>query len=170
MEPHLALLAVGGLFSGLAAGVFFAFTALVIPGLLDLDKLGALRGFQAIDGRLQRGASSIDWQPVFGVVLFAAGPILILAAIVGWPELSDQGRGLAIGAAAAYNLGFWLPTFGTIVPFNVRVSETDLATLAAPQVEALHRDFRRNWVGWNLVRTATSTLSLALLLAALVTR
>lgn len=165
MSLHQVLLVITVFTSGLAAGVFFSFTSLVIPGLMSTDARASLKGFQAIDSRLQPTASSIDWQPVFGAVVFGTGVLAIATTVLGWPHLSSAGRGLAVAAAAVYNLGFWVPTIATIVPFNNRLRDVDLDAMSPGALADLHRDFERNWRGWNLVRTASTALTFALLIA-----
>lgn len=168
MELHLILLAVTGFTAGMAAGVFFTFTALVIPGLLDMNHRESLRGFQAIDGRLQPGAPSVNWQPLFGLFLFGTSALTVVALLSSWPHVTQTVRTLVATAAILYNLGCWLPTLLTIVPFNNRVRDTDLDALSPTELAQLRSDFERNWRGWNLVRTASSAGTFALLIAAIV--
>lgn len=165
MEIHQIVLAVTLFGSGLAAGVFFAFTTLVIPGLLDMDPRASLKAFQAIDGRLQPNPPTIRWQPVFGAAIFGTAILTVASLIVGWPHFSTTGRVLAAAAATAYNLGFWAPTIFTIVPFNNRLHDLDLDVTSPARIAEVHADFERNWRGWNLVRTASSAATFTFLIA-----
>ncbi|WP_306370605.1 DUF1772 domain-containing protein [Nocardiopsis sp. CC223A] len=151
--------------AGLAAGLFFTFTVLIIPGLVNAEHRLALRGFQAIDRRLQPTTTSVDWQPAFGAVLFGTSILTVATAVLGWPHVTPAGRALAVAAAAFYNVGCWWPTLATILPFNNRVRDIDLDTVGSAELETLYRDFRRNWSGWNLVRTGSSAAAFALLIA-----
>lgn len=168
MDWHVLVLVAALVSLGLSAGVFFTFTTLVVPGLMDLDERSGLQGFQAIDGRLQGNPSSVNWQPAFFAALFGASALTVAAAVVGWVHLSATAGGLAVVAAATYNLGFLLPTFLTILPFNNRVHDLDLDAMDRGSLGAVHADFERNWRGWNLVRTVSSTAALTLLATAVV--
>jgi uncharacterized membrane protein len=170
MELHQIVLVVTLYGAGIAAGVFFTFTAVVIPGLMDMDHRASLKGFQAIDGRLQPNASSINWQPGFGAAIFGTGFLTVATLILGWQHFSTTGRTLGVAATTAYNLGVWLPTFGSILPFNNRVRDLDLDAMSPAVLTTVHRDFERNWRGWNLVRSASSALAFALLMAVVVTQ
>ncbi|WP_250445533.1 DUF1772 domain-containing protein [Actinotalea sp. C106] len=163
MELHQIVLAAAVLAVGLAAGVFFTFTTLIVPGLQDMDPRSTLESFQAIDRRLQPNAPSVDWQPVFGAVLGGAVVLSIAAAVAGWPHSSPTTRTLTVTAAATYTMGFLVPTFATILPFNTSLRGVDLDAMGEAEIAARRADFDRAWRGWNLVRTATSTAALALL-------
>ncbi len=165
MEPHQIVLAATLFSAGLAAGVFFTFTTLVIPGLLDMEHRASLKGFQAIDGRLQPNPPTITWQPVFGAAVFGTGILTVATLILGWPHFSTAERMLAVAAATAYNLGFWAPTLITIVPFNNRLHELDLDATGLAELTEARAEFERNWRGWNLVRTASSAATFAFLTA-----
>ncbi|MGO2110261.1 MAG: anthrone oxygenase family protein [Pseudoclavibacter sp.] len=163
-----ALLAVALVTTGISAGVFFAFTSLIVPGLRSAGARETLRGFQLIDSRLQPTSSSTDWQPVFGVVVF--GPTLIIPAafLAALAAAPPSVLVLIAAAAVAYIVGFWLPTIATIVPFNNRVRDMRLDTMSDDELAAARADFDRNWAGWNLVRTVSTAASVALLAAAAV--
>ncbi|MBO1752098.1 DUF1772 domain-containing protein [Actinotalea sp. BY-33] len=163
MELHQIVLAVAVLAVGLAAGVFFTFTTLIVPGLRDMDPRSTLQSFQAIDRRLQPDPPSIDGQPAFGAALGGAAVLTVAAAILGWPHFSTTTRTLAVTAAAVYNLGFLVPTLTTILPFNNSLRGVDLDTMSEAEVATRRADFDRTWRGWNLVRTASSAAAFALL-------
>lgn len=161
------MLLVASIFTtGLAAGVFFTFTTLIIPGLMDASPRDSLKGFQTIDRRLQRTAPSRDWQPLFGLVVFGTALLLVIAAIVGWTHFSDAARVLMVVAVVSYNLGFWVPTLTAILPFNNRVRDYDLDAMSDDEIAAARREFERKWLGApQLIRVFSSAAAFGCLLA-----
>lgn len=152
--------------AGLSAGVFFTFTTLIVPGLLDAGDRESLKGFQTIDRRLQPTSPSTTWQPLFGAVVFGTAGLLLLT--FGVAVLQSHHSVTLLGAAAVvYNLGFWVPTLRVILPFNNSLRGTDLDAMSGPQLAAIRAEFERAWTSWNLVRSATSSLTLILLVVAL---
>lgn len=166
MELYEMLLVASIFTTGLAAGVFFTFTTLIIPGLMDASPRDSLRGFQTIDRRLQRTSPSRDWQPLFGLIVFGTALLLVIAAIVGWSHFSGAARISMLIAVLGYNLGFWGPTLGTILPFNNRVRDYDLDAMGDDEIAAARREFERNWTGWpQLIRAFSSAAAFGSLLA-----
>ncbi|WP_159622722.1 anthrone oxygenase family protein [Ruania rhizosphaerae] len=168
MDIVQVLLIIALVTTGLSAGVFFTFTTLIVPGLRDAPARESLAGFQTIDRRLQPTAPSVDWQPVFGVVVFGTSILLPVVFVVSLSSLSTTSSVLLAAAALLYAAGFWLPTLTVILPFNNRVRDMRLEDASAEAIAAMRAEFDRVWVGWNLVRTVASTLSLVLLAIAAV--
>lgn len=167
MQIYEATLIVALFASGLAAGVFFTFTALVIPGLRDANARESLKGFQTIDRRLQPNSPSRDWQPLFGVVIFGSVLLDIAALALGFSHFSTTVRVLMIAAALVANLSFWIPTFTVILPFNNRVRDCELDEMDEAGLRQVGAEFEIAWGRWNLIRTLGSAAAFALLIASL---
>jgi uncharacterized membrane protein len=146
------------LLCSLVAGFLFAFAVVVMPGLARLDDVAYLRGFQTIDGVIQRN------QPIFVLTWLGSVVVLVLAAGAGVVSLDGWRRGLLISAAILYVLGVQLPTMAVNIPRNNRVKVLDLAELDGEQAREERRHFEPTWTAANLVRTLVSIVVVVMLL------
>ena len=146
--------------TGIAAGVFYAFSGFVTQGLDRLQPSDAARAMQEINVTAVRAPLMVD---LFGTALLA-GVVFVLAL------LGSLGGGTwwAVAASVLYLVGAIGVTGAANVPRNNRLATTttDAAALAAAWTA-----FRPGWQAWNHVRTLTSALAclgftLALLAAA----
>jgi uncharacterized membrane protein len=142
---------------GVMAGVFFAYTVAVMPGLGRSDDRTFVGAFQQIDHAIVR--------PVFLLTFLGA---LLLTGVAAGVNLGEPERLPWIGAAfLLYLIGFVL-TFRVNVPLNNAIKAAgdpdridDLAGVRARFNEA-------RWRRSNLVRTVVTTLALGCLAIALV--
>lgn len=137
----------------LMAGVFFAFSAFIMPGLAKLSPAEGIRAMQGINS----GATS---SPLFLTVF--VGTALVSASVAVATILSpDRTRWLLVGAALAYVLGALLVTMLFNVPRNEALDKLDPAAVHAG---AEWSRYLSEWTAWNHVRTLTafgSALALA---------
>ncbi|KJK42414.1 hypothetical protein UK23_37325 [Lentzea aerocolonigenes] len=123
--------------SGLMAGLFFAFSTAVMPGLADLPAADARAAMRRINVRIQN--------PVF-LLVFAGNVILCGIEVF-------QGR---IAGGLLYLVGSFLLTMVVNVPMNNRLERTD---------DAYWPEYLRRWTIWNHVRgiaCLASTITLLL--------
>jgi uncharacterized membrane protein len=138
--------------TGLAAGVFFAFSTFVMGGLrrtADEHSSAAMLGINADAVR-----------PPFMTVLGGALVVPVAAGIVGLAG-GHEGAGWFLTAAAIYLAGCFVVTAAANVPLNNRLAS------AADPLDAWRR-YAEPWVAWNHVRTAASTAAAALCAVGLV--
>ncbi len=122
--------------SGLMAGLFFAFSVAVMPGLADLPAEHARDAMRRINARIQN--------PVF-LLVFAGNVVLCGIEIF-------QGR---IAGGLLYIVGSFLLTMFVNVPMNNRLERTD---------DAYWPEYLRRWTIWNHVRTLACLASAVILL------
>lgn len=132
---------------GLSAGLFFAFTVAVMPGLRRTDDATFVATMTAIN----RAILNFPFGLVFVGALIAPIVAAILAFVTG-----ASSPWLLIAAAVVYLAGVLAVTGGVNVPLN----------------EALDRDGKRRpfedrWVRFNTVRTVSGIVAFALALLAL---
>ena len=125
--------------TGLMAGVFFAFSVAVMPGLADLSPADARTAMRRINARIQN--------PVF--LLLFVGTLVLCAGEV------FQGR--AVGGLL-YVVGCFLVTAVVNVPMNNRLDQADDAYWPA---------YLRRWTLWNHLRAVACTASAVTLLLGL---
>ncbi|SFR29228.1 Uncharacterized membrane protein [Lentzea waywayandensis] len=122
--------------TGLMAGLFFAFSVAVMPGLADLPAEQARAAMRRINVRIQN--------PLFLLVFLGTA---VLCGIEVF-----QGR---IVGGLIYLAGSFLLTMFVNVPMNNRLERTD---------DAYWPEYLRTWTIWNHVRAVASIASTVILL------
>lgn len=122
--------------SGVMAGVFFAFSTAVMPGLADLSAEHARGAMRRMNVRIQN--------PLFL-------PVFLGTAVLCGIEVF-QGR---IVGGLLYIVGCFLLTMFVNVPMNNRLERTD---------DAYWPEYLRKWTLWNHVRTVACLASTIILL------
>jgi uncharacterized membrane protein len=139
--------------AGGMAGLFYAFSVSVMPGLDGIKSAQAVSAMQSINRKIQN--------PVF-LTAFLGTPFAAL--LTGVLLLLDEQASAAVIfflAAAAYVLGSFLPTAVINVPMN---NALDAASVPADVSEAdrLWAGYSPRWTRWNHVRTVACLVSLLL--------
>lgn len=160
---EIALLA-AALLCGLVAGFLFAFAAVVMPGIADLDDRAFLRAFQVVDGVIQRG------QPLFGLVWLGSALAVVGALVLGVSEFAGAERLLLLGAGASYLLGVQLMTLRVHLPLNGALQRLELETATDADCRAERERFERRWNRANVARALVATAATAAWLVLLLRR
>lgn len=136
--------------TAMVAGLLFSFAHSVMPGLGTLDDRGFLTAFQRIDAAIAN-----PWM----MLTFSGSPALTLAALL--LHLPDRSPALPwLVLALMLTVATVILTGVIHLPLNAAIQDAAPAFLDA----ADHRSrFEDRWVRWNVVRTVTSTGSLAVL-------
>lgn len=143
--------------TGLVAGLMFAFSVAVLPGL---RRLPPERGAAAM-----RAMNAAILNPLFALVfLGTAGASLVLVATAP-VAAGPAGSGWRLAGGLGYLLGVIAVTFLVNVPRNQALDRADESGAAGA---ALWADYLRTWTAWNHIRTlagaaATTVLTLGLL-------
>lgn len=155
---RIATLLGATLATGLLAGIYYAYSCSVMPGLRDTDARTLVGTMQSINVAILNGAF---------LLVFVGAPLLAFAA--GAAHLPAAGRDALpwIAAGLALNLIGFVVTAAANVPLN------DTLAAAGPvdqirDLTAVRARFEDAWVRWNLVRTIATTAAFACLGYALV--
>lgn len=134
--------------SVLMAGVFFAFSSFIMPGLAKLTPSEGIRAMQGINA----GATS---SPLFLAVF--VGTAIVSVGLTASTMLSgEKTRWVLVGASLAYVLGAFVVTMLFNVPRNEALDKLDPASVTAAADWARYLS---EWTAWNHVRTLTSLAS-----------
>jgi uncharacterized membrane protein len=147
--PAAALLGVVG--CGLMAGLFFAFSTAVMPGLKRLPPADGAAAMQQMNRAILN--------PLFGVV-FGGTALLCLLLLVGAPFSGRGGSVWIMAGAVLYLVGSIGLTMGVNVPMNNRL---DAADPAGPDGARLWADYLSRWTAWNHVRAVACAAAAAAL-------
>lgn len=142
----------------LTAGLVFAFTVVVMPGIRTLPDRDFLRAFSVMDRVIQQN------EPRFLAVWVGSVVALVAAVLLGIGALGGTDRMLLIGAAAVYFLGVQLPTIAINIPLNNRLQALDLDDMDAAALRAERAAFEGRWNRWNAIRTVFACVSVIALL------
>lgn len=136
--------------TAMVAGLLFSFAHSVMPGLGTLDDRGFLAAFQRIDA-----AISNPWM----MLTFLGSPALTLVALLlHLPDRSQAVPWLVVALVLAVTTV--IVTGAVHLPLNAVIQDAGPVLLDGAD---LRSRFEGRWVRWNVVRTVTSTGSLAAL-------
>ena len=141
---------------GLNAGVFFAFSAFVMPALARLPAAQGIAAMQAIN------VAAIT--PSFMVALLGTGVAcvaLIACSLLTWPR---PGVVHAVIGCLLYLVGTILVTIAFNVPRNEALAAVDAASADGA---ILWARYLTGWTAWNHVRAAAALAAAVLLTIAL---
>ncbi len=157
--PVIRAFLLGGaiLTTGLVAGVFYAYSVSVDPGLAAQSDASYVATMQEINERIQ---NPLFFASFFGAVLFP-----LAALVVHLPSIRS-GRFLLISLACLLYIGggFLLTAFVN-VPMNDQLATIDPGAPARVLSQA-REAYEGPWNFWNGVRTVFSTLSFVVLIVA----
>ncbi|OKI73938.1 anthrone oxygenase family protein [Micromonospora sp. CB01531] len=141
------------LLTGLMAGLFFAYSCSVMPGLAATDDRSFVQTMRWINRRILNG---------WFLTAFLGSMVLLVAAVAlhfrNGPVLAWTGAALVLYGATLVITMRWN------VPLN---DQLDRAGPADDPAEVRGR-FEAPWVRWNLARTITSVVAFGCLIGALV--
>ena len=129
--------------SGLAGGVFFAFSTFVMRGISRLRPGEAVRAMQAVNVAAPTPAFMTL---LFGTAALATG--LVVIALARWDE---AGSGYLVAGGLLYAIPIVF-TAAYHVPRNNALAEVD-ADEGEAEAEAAWRRYAPGWVRWNHLRT-----------------
>ncbi|WP_412543719.1 anthrone oxygenase family protein [Longispora sp. K20-0274] len=153
-----AALVAATLTTGLIAGLFYSFTVAVMPGLRQAEDRSFVDTMQRINVAIINGWFMLCF--VGALLLIALAAALHLRA-AGRPALPW------IAAALVLYLVMFVITAAVNVPLNNALDAAGKPG-AITDLAAVRARFEATWVGWNVVRTLTSTAAFGCLTWALV--
>ena len=142
---------------GLVAGVWFTFSAFVMPALDRLPAAGGIAAMQSIN--------RLAVTPPLMLAMFGTAFACLGLAIWAIASLGESGAPLVLAAAALYLAGTIAVTLAANVPRNDALAALDPQGGSATDGWAR---YVREWTAWNHVRLVTSLAAAALLTAALI--
>ena len=133
------------LMSGLMAGLYFAFSTSVLPGIGRRDDSTFVDSMRAMNSAILN--------PLFLLVFLGPAPLGLVAAATRLGEGHRAGLGWATTGLVLYVVT--LVITGVVnVPLNNRLDSTE-------PPEAARALFEQRWVRWNAVRAVLCTAALA---------
>jgi uncharacterized membrane protein len=145
---HLSLFAirfVAALGCGLVAGVFFAFSTLVMPALARLQPAQGITAMQSIN------ITAIN--PLFMTALFGTAAICLFLLVASLLKLHQPSSAYLFMGSLLYLIGTVLVTIAFNVPLNDALARVEPSSAEGAK---LWVSYLANWTAWNHVRTVTA--------------
>jgi uncharacterized membrane protein len=157
MTPINIVLILAATATALMAGLFFAWTCSVMPGIGRLPDAGFLSSMQAMNRAIQN--------PIFFLAFF--GPLLLLpfSAYLHREPLSPR-FWLLVAAAVLYGVGVFGITMVGNVALNDRLDAFPIAPASAADLVAMRAAFEKPWNTLNTIRTLASAGCIVLVIIA----
>lgn len=162
MSLQQLVILVTALFLSLIAGLFYAYSCSVNPGLGRLQGHEYLKAMQSINRAILN--------PVFLVPFVLTLILLPLSAWLAYRGGNSLQFYLLLSAAAIYGGGVFGITVLGNVPLNEMLDKTDLTNMEIMRVEELRAKFETPWLRFHAIRTGASVTACLLVLLALVKR
>lgn len=148
------------LFTGLVAGLFYAYSCSVNLGLGRLTDLEYLRSMQFINRAILN--------PWFFISFFGTMITLPICAWLIYGRFDHLAFYLVIAALAIYVFGvFGVTIFGN-VPLNETLDKIDLGSITTEEIRRQREIFETPWNRLNLIRALASILSFVVLVLAVI--
>lgn len=156
LSLNLTSLLLTTFFTGLTAGLCFTWGNAVTPGIGRLNDLGYLHAFQQMNRAILN--------PIFIIVFM--GPLLThVANIFLFKSANTTLFWLILAAAVIYLVGLVLMTVIGNVPLNEMIDKVDLLSASPEELSELRNKFEVKWNRFHRIRTITTSISFALLIA-----
>ncbi|MFJ8080449.1 DUF1772 domain-containing protein [Streptomyces sp. NPDC096205] len=154
--PYLWLTVAGVLGTGLAAGVFCAFSTFVMRALAALPSAQGVAAMNAINRAAPR--------PAFMAVFLGTAVVAVAVAVVTFVVWPGEGKAELLLGSALYGFGSFGVTVVANVPRNDALLRLEPGT---PEADAYWPVYVREWTRWNHIRTAASAAATVLYALAL---
>lgn len=157
MSFSLIILILAATVTALIAGLFYAWTCSVMPGLGRLSDGEFVAAMQAMNRAILN--------PVFFLSFMGTLVLLPLAAFLHYGNGSVR-FWLLLSASIVYVVGVFGVTMVGNVPLNNALDALNLKTASAGEITALRTRFEGPWNALNIIRTLASILAIILVIVA----
>ncbi len=155
--PKLVLL-LAAVMTALMAGLFYAWSVSVMPGIARLPDHGFLSAMQEMNRAILN--------PLFFLCFMGAAVLLPIATFLQYSQPVSGRFWLLLLASIAYLVGVLGVTMAGNVPLNNMIDSFQIQSATAQELAKMRQDFEGPWNRLNTVRTLSVTLSVVLVIMA----
>ena len=156
MDLPAILLLTATILSGLVAGLLYAYSCSVNPGLGALPDREYLAAMQSINKAIQN--------PLFFLSFMGTLLLLPASSFASWRQSGMSGQLiLLLSATLIYIVAVFGTTMFGNVPLNEQLAKLILGNLSAEELKAGRLHFETPWNGLHQVRTLASVLTFVLM-------
>jgi len=157
-SPSSLLLVFTTLITCLIAGLFFAWSVSVIPGINQLPDGEYLRAMQVMNRAI--------FNPLFFFCFLGAAAALQLCAGIFFGRIPSLRFWFLVGAATLYIFGVIGITIGGNVPLNEALDSFQVDGASAERLARQRLDFEMPWRSFHAIRTVASVIAALLMIMA----
>lgn len=139
--------------NALSAGLFFAWSVSVMPGLARVSDQGFVAAMRAMNVAIQN--------PIFFTIFFGAPFFLVISSVLFYGESSRFWFLLAASLCQIVGV-FAVTVFGN-VPLNNALERVDPKTASEEAIKIARTNFESPWVFLNHIRAIFATLAVVLI-------
>ena len=150
-------LALATLTTGLMAGIFFAFSNSVMPGLGKLPDVHILGGMQSINRVIQN--------PLFFLCFFVPVLLMPLAGYLHYSKPVSPAFMFIMAAFLVYLLGGFILTIAGNVPLNNALDAFNIEGASIEEMSRQRAAYESRWLMLNHIRAVACTIATLLLIA-----
>ncbi len=159
---NTTILIIATVFTGLMAGLFYAWSISVTPGLAQVDDIHYLKAFQSMNRAILNPAFFV---PFIGLVF-----ILPIVSFLFYREGISTSFWYILSATLLYLFGVIAVTFMGNVPLNNLLEALSIDTMSIDQMESFRAAFENKWNQLNMIRTLSSLIALICLILACISQ
>jgi uncharacterized membrane protein len=152
------LLITSTVFAGLMAGLFYAWSISVTPGLANVSDENYLHAFQSMNRAILN--------PLFFIAFMGQAILLPLLSFLYFKSSAPGQFMYILSATILYLAGCMAFTIFGNVPLNETLEALKIGNLSPNEMDAFRKGFENKWNNLNWIRTASTLLSLLLLIIA----
>jgi uncharacterized membrane protein len=152
------ILIITTLFSGLMAGLFYAWSISVTPGLAKINDISYLQAFQSMNRAILN--------PLFFVFFFGLVLLLPLLSYLSFQTSIGNQFWYVLAATILYFIGIMGVTIGGNIPLNNALEALQIESMTPEQMDVFRKGFESKWNRLNHIRTISSILTFLLLVIA----
>ena len=141
--------------SGLMAGLFYAWSISVTPGLSKVEDKNYLHSFQSMNQAIIN--------PIFLICFMGLAVLLPLISYLSFNSIVFE---YVLSASIIYMLGVMAVTFLGNIPLNNNLDSLEIDSMSAEQISTFRNGFENKWNKLNYIRTISSSLSFILMIIA----
>jgi len=147
---------IGTLFTGMMAGLFFAWSFSVMNGLSKIGDKEFLIAMQSMNRSIQN--------PIFFLFFFGTALLLPISTYLGYNKLPNGTFWLFLTATLLYWMGVMGVTILRNIPLNMMLDVFTIESKSPEEMGILRQQFEQRWNNWNMVRVFSSMAAFILLL------
>ena len=148
--------------TALVAGLFYAWTCSVIPGLARLSNIDYIRAMQSFNLSIQN--------PLFFATFLGTALLLPVCSYVHFGQPISSRFWLLLISTTIYLIGVLGVTIFGNVPLNDSLAAFQLDSASGNEIAEARRGFENRWNILNTIRTVASSLSIILVILACISR
>jgi len=145
-------------FAGLMAGLFYAWSISVTPGLGNINDTNYLQAFQSMNRAILN--------PAFFIAFMGQAILLPLLCYLSFKSNMHNQFNYILTATILYMVGCMAVTIFGNVPLNNTLEALQIESMTVEEMKFFRAGFESKWNNLNRIRTASTMLSLLFLIIA----